>query len=72
MIYGLKNLLVLLMELSSAISYFTNIMKRNFCFFSLRLFQIHMGMQFSEEEVEEMMQEVDCDATFSHNFCIDC
>ncbi|VDL68346.1 unnamed protein product [Nippostrongylus brasiliensis] len=23
--------------------------------------QIHMGMQFSEEEVDEMMLEVDCD-----------
>ncbi|KAK6009486.1 EF hand [Ostertagia ostertagi] len=25
------------------------------------LLQVHMGMQFSEEEVDEMMHEVDCD-----------
>ncbi|PIO64098.1 EF hand [Teladorsagia circumcincta] len=26
-----------------------------------KFFMIHMGMQFSEEEVDEMMHEVDCD-----------
>lgn len=57
-----KLLSVLPISLISLINFECERKKRNEGLFpSLSSFQVHMGMQFSEDEVDEMIREVDVD-----------